>query len=152
MRRERLRELAQDIGDLALRAAFVHMVIPAADVGKRDLHAEVRLDELRELLQAVAETATRIIRAGRGLVLRWIGRLQHLHRIEGLLARAMQHRVDRLVIHRFEGVGDGRRVWVASANAEIVDVIHGDRTLAAGQDARQSRAQRDGAEGGLVRG
>src|SRR5262249_20313160 len=64
-----LRKLASDVGDLALRAAFVRVMIPSADVGERDLHAEVGFDELRELLETFAEASARIVRAGRGRVL-----------------------------------------------------------------------------------
>src|SRR5204863_3805909 len=87
---DRLRELAQHVGELALCAAFVDVVVPSADVGECNLHAQVGLDELSELLQAVSETSVRIIRARRGNVLGGIGRLQHLYRLERLLPRAMQ--------------------------------------------------------------
>ena len=60
---QRLRELAQHIRDLALRAAFVDVMVPSANVGKRHLHAEVGFDELAELLEAVAKTSLGIIRA-----------------------------------------------------------------------------------------
>ncbi len=70
---QRLRELPQHIGDLALCAAFVDMVVPAADVGKCHLYAQVGLDELGELFKTVAKTPTRIVRARRRLVLRGIG-------------------------------------------------------------------------------
>src|SRR5579864_6311725 len=58
---ERLGEVAQHVGDLPLRAAFVHVVVPTSDIGERDLYTEIRLDELSELLQAVAEAASRVV-------------------------------------------------------------------------------------------
>ena len=36
----------EDVGDLALGAAFVDVVVPAADVGERDLHSEIGFDQL----------------------------------------------------------------------------------------------------------
>ena len=54
---DRLREIAEDVRDLSLGAAFVDVVVPAADVGEGDLHSEVCFDQLRQLLQAVAEAA-----------------------------------------------------------------------------------------------
>src|SRR5581483_10947405 len=41
---EGLREVAQHIGDLAFRAAFIDVVIPATYVRKRDLHTQIGLD------------------------------------------------------------------------------------------------------------
>src|SRR5215469_16875893 len=65
-RRERLREFAEHIRYLPLRAAFIDVMIPATDVGEGDLHAEVGFDELRELAEAVTEASAGIIGAGRG--------------------------------------------------------------------------------------
>src|ERR1700722_557200 len=45
---EGLRKLAKNIGNLALGAAFVDVMVPASDIGEGDLHAEVGLDELGE--------------------------------------------------------------------------------------------------------
>src|SRR3984893_19360964 len=50
---DRLREISQDVGDLALGAAFVDMVVPASYVGEGYLHSQVSFDQLRYLLQAV---------------------------------------------------------------------------------------------------
>ena len=64
--RQRLAELAQQVGKLALGGAlahFVDVVVPAADIGERHLHADVGFDQLRDLLQAVAEAAARDTRA-----------------------------------------------------------------------------------------
>ncbi len=43
----RLREISQDVGDLALGAAFVDMVVPASYVGEGYLHSQVCFDQLR---------------------------------------------------------------------------------------------------------
>ena len=48
---ERLRELAQHIRDLSLRAAFVDVMVPSADVGKRHLHSQVGFDQLASCLR-----------------------------------------------------------------------------------------------------
>src|SRR5215469_4972983 len=72
-RAQGLRKLAQHIRDLAFGAAFIDVVIPSADVGKRDLDPEIGFDQLRQLLEAVAKTAAWIIGAGDGSVLRRIG-------------------------------------------------------------------------------
>ena len=45
-------ELAQALGELALHAAFRGVMVPAADLGEGDLHADVGLDELGDLLEA----------------------------------------------------------------------------------------------------
>src|SRR6185437_7539311 len=42
-RREGLAEIAQYVGNLSFGAAFIHVMVPSADVGERNLHAEIRL-------------------------------------------------------------------------------------------------------------
>ena len=147
-----MRKLAQHICDLALRAAFVNVVIPSANVGKRNLHSQVRLDELRQLLQAVAEPAARILRARSGLVLGGIGGLQHFHRIESFLPRAVKDRVDGLLVHGFKSIRDRGRVCIPSPDSEVVDVVYRHRSLRPGQDARQSWSQRNRAKGRFLGG
>ena len=44
---DRLREVSQHVGDLALGAAFVDVVVPASYVGEGHLHSQVRFDHLR---------------------------------------------------------------------------------------------------------
>ena len=62
------REVVEARGELALRRALVDVRVPAADVRERDLEADVGLDELRDLLQRLAERRARIV----GAVLRLI--------------------------------------------------------------------------------
>src|ERR1041384_598292 len=62
-RGERSPQLVQPGGQLALVAALVHVGVPAAHVGERDLHAEVRLDQLGDLPHALAQPARRILGA-----------------------------------------------------------------------------------------
>ena len=45
--------------ELAFDGALVDVMVPSADVGEGDLHAEVRLDELRGLAHGVAEASLR---------------------------------------------------------------------------------------------
>ena len=73
-RGDRAREIVEAVGELTLRGALVHVRVPAADVGERDLEADVRLGQLRDLPQRLAERAARIV----GAVARadtWTGRL-----------------------------------------------------------------------------
>ena len=44
-----LREVAQHVGELAFGSAFIHVMVPAADVSESDLHAEIGFDQLRRL-------------------------------------------------------------------------------------------------------
>ena len=50
-------------GELAGRAALVDVRVPAAELGERDLEADVRLDELRDLPQRLAERRSRVVGA-----------------------------------------------------------------------------------------
>ena len=49
------REVVEPVRELPRRAALVHVRVPSADVRERDLQPDVRLDELRDLLQPLAE-------------------------------------------------------------------------------------------------
>ena len=147
---DRLREVAEYVGDLSLGAAFVDVVVPAADVGKSDLHAEIGFDQLRELLQAVAETALGIVGVGCGRVLRCVGSFQRLDRVESFRAGSMQHGVDGVIVLGFECVRHGRGVGIFSADRKIVQIVDRDRRLFARENARQRRAERDGAEGRVI--
>ena len=129
-----------------MRAAFIDVVVPASDIGEGHLHAEIRLDQLRQLLQAVAEVSLGIVRIGRRRVVRGIDGLQRLDRVEGFLAGAVQHGVDRVIVHGFESVRHRCRVGIFSADGEIVEVVDRDRRLFAGENARQRWPQRNGAE------
>src|ERR1700680_4236543 len=93
---ERLRELMENVGNLPLRAAFVDVMVPAADVGECDLNSEVSFDQLGELLEAVTEASFGIVGVSCRLVLGWVGGLQHLDGVECFLAGAMQHKIDRV--------------------------------------------------------
>ena len=54
-RRDGAREVVELVGQLTLRGALVHVRVPAADVGERDLEADVRLGQLRDLPERLAE-------------------------------------------------------------------------------------------------
>ena len=58
-------ELAQALGELPLHAAFRGVMVPAPDLGEGDLHPDVGLDELSDLLEAVAVAASRVLDARR---------------------------------------------------------------------------------------
>ena len=90
------------VGELALRAALIDVGVPAADVGERDLEADVGLRELRDLLERLAERAAGIVGAVLRLIPRRIGGLQRLHRVERLAADAVQHAVGGGGVLRFE--------------------------------------------------
>src|SRR5579864_6369984 len=147
---ERLGEVAQHVGDLPLRAAFVDVVVPAADIGERHLYAEIRLDELSELSQAVAEAASRVVRTRSGFVLGGVGGFQHFDCVEGFLPCTVQNGIDRLVVHGFKSVRDGSRIRIAATDTEVVDVVYRDGTFRARQNSRECRTERDGAEGRVV--
>ena len=104
---DRLREVAEHIGQLAFGRSFVDVMVPSSDIGERYLNAEIGFDQLRQLAKAVAEASLGIIRARRGRVFAGISGLEHLHRIESFFARSMQHAVGRVVVHGLESVAAG---------------------------------------------
>src|SRR5207244_9630581 len=94
-RRDRSREVVEPRRELALARALVHVRVPAADVGERDLEADVRLRELGDLLQRLTERAPRIVGAVGRLILRRFGGLQYLDRVERLASGAVEHAIGR---------------------------------------------------------
>jgi hypothetical protein len=54
-RSDRLREIGETVGELAGRSALIHVRVPSADIRERDLQAEVRLHELRDLPETLPE-------------------------------------------------------------------------------------------------
>src|SRR5262249_39742395 len=63
-RGEALGELGEAEGELAALVALIGVGVPAAHVGKGNLEADVGLDELGDLLQAVAAAAAGVKRCG----------------------------------------------------------------------------------------
>src|SRR5262245_19818604 len=126
-------------------------MVPSANICERNLDTQVRLDQLRQLPEAVAERAPWIVRTLCGRVLCRIGCLQHLHRIKGLASRAMQNRISGLVVHRFEGIRDGGGTRIAPTDSKVVDVAHRGCRFGARQDAWQSRTERNSTKSGLAR-
>ena len=101
------REVVEPRRELTLRRSLVDVRVPAADVGERHLEADVRLRQLRDLLQRLAERAAGIVGAVFRLVFRRVGDLQHLDGVERLAADAVQHAI-------------GRRAYCASNEAPSV--------------------------------
>src|SRR5215467_2458813 len=112
-------------------------MIPPTDIGEGDLHAEIRLDELCELPQAVAKTALGIVRARSWHVLAGVSGLEHLYRVESLFARAMQDAVRGAIVHRLEGAGCGRGLGIPAAHGKVGDVVHRDGGFGPAEDSRQ---------------
>ncbi len=58
-----LPQILQQVRKLARHAAFVDVMVPAAAIEERDFQSDVRLEQLGDFLEALAETALRIFRA-----------------------------------------------------------------------------------------
>src|SRR5256885_13527549 len=101
-RREALSEVLQQIGKLALHAAFVHVIVPAAAIDEKNFDADVRFEELPDLLQTLAEPAGGILRAIFRLIFRRIGFAEKIDGFKRLRTRAMQRMIHRLRVHRFK--------------------------------------------------
>src|SRR5262249_45687401 len=135
------------VGDLSLYAAFVHVVVPTANVSECDLNAEVGLNELRHLSQAVAKASARIIGAGSRSVFFRISGFQHLYGFKGLVTGAVQHGVNGLLIHGLKTVAHNVGTRATAADGKFAYVAHGDRGNCTGQSSRESAAHRNCAEG-----
>src|SRR6185312_3085567 len=92
-------EAAQAVGELALNGALVDVVVPSADVGEGDLDADIGFNELRELLETVAEGLVRIQCTAGGLVGLGVEAFEQVQSLECVLLEA------GLVVERLEVVG-----------------------------------------------
>ena len=113
-------------------ANFIHVMIPAADIGECDFHAHIGFDQLRDLPHAVAEASARIARAVCRLIGRFLNRLQQRDGFERLAPGAVEHLIARARVHRLQHL---RRRGIA--HVEVVQILHRDRVLRAAQRARQ---------------
>jgi hypothetical protein len=81
-RGERQAELAKPRRELSLARALVHMRVPSAAIGECDLQSHVRFDQLSDLQQCPTQAALRILDIAGRPVLRGVGALEHLDRLE----------------------------------------------------------------------
>ena len=139
--RDGRREIAEAIGKLAIDCALVLMRVPSADIGKRSLNAEVRLEQLSDLLHVVAEFGVGILDAGGGLVLGGIGVAQHLDGVKCLFAGGVKDVIAGLAIHGCKSVGSGRWRGTAGADSEVVDIGESDGGNVSGECARDLGAE-----------
>ncbi len=79
--------------------------------------------------------------------MRRVGGLEHLYGFKGFRSRAVQDRVDGVVIHGLEAGGEGNRGGILSAYIEAFYVVDGDGGDSAFEGAGKLRAEGDGAEG-----
>ena len=61
--RDSLPQIAQQIAELTLHAAFVDVMVPAAAIEERDFEADLSFEKFGDFLQAFAEATFRILRA-----------------------------------------------------------------------------------------
>ena len=111
------------------------MSVPAADFGERHFDAHIRLDQARDLLQALAESAAGILRSIRRRVALLLDRLHDLDRAESLLAGPVQNGVERMVVHALES----RRGFLI-AHLKIVQIVDRDGVVASAQRTRKAGA------------
>ena len=147
-RRQTLSQIAQEVRKLALRAALVDVVVPAAAIHEHHFHADIGLEELSDLLQALAQTALGIFRAVFRLELRGIGLAQHINRFEGFGSGAAQRLVHRLRVKGLEPAFNNRRL---RDHLKLSYVRQSDSRRRPAQHPRQTRAHGHGAERRSIR-
>ena len=123
-----LPQIAQQIREAAVHAAFVDVMVPAAAIEKGDFEANVRFEKLRNFLKAFSETAVRILRAIFGLVGIRIDFLELVDGLEGFLAHAAERLVDCLRVHGFETAFDG---LLRAVKLELIQIGDGNGGRAA---------------------
>ena len=120
------------------RANFVDVMIPAADIGERHFNSHIRLDQPRDLPQALTECAARII--GPRLIRLLLDRLQKLHGVKCLAAGPVENFVRRARVH---GLKHFRRAFIA--HLKTVQTLDGDGVVATAHGARQYGSHGHGA-------
>jgi hypothetical protein len=123
---ETVAEFLQAIGQLSILISLILMSIPPADVGEGGFHAEVGLEQLGDLFEAVPERALWVISSSDRRVLRRIGGFEHPDGFEGFRASAVEDGVNALVVHGFKAGAHGLSGWIAAADAEVSKIADGD--------------------------
>src|ERR1700722_9351428 len=126
------------------------MRVPSTDVSERSLNAEVRLEQLSDLLHVVAEFVVGIFDAGSRRVLRRVGVVQHLNRLKSFFASRMEDCVSALTIHFFESVGCRRRIGTAAAHGKAVHARECDGWNLTSKSARYLRSECQRAKRGVL--
>ena len=129
-------------------------MVPSANVGESNLHAEICLDELRGLPKRVSETAARIVRARRRSIALGIGGLQHLYRFERLRPVPCSTLSTDCAYMASKVLPSGAAGGVSAGNAKSTYVADGNGRCFAGKNSRQGSAEGDGAKrtgGGRLR-
>ncbi len=135
-RREAARELVEPVRDLAGDGALVDVVIPVAQLGERDLEADVGLRQPRNLRERPAERAVRILNARRRPVGAAGHLLQRAHGGKRVVASSAQTLVGRPFVLLLERVG-------RAAHAEFVDAADGERRRRSSERSRHGARERD---------
>jgi len=104
-RRDRLREIVKTCSKLSARRPLIDVRIPSADIRERDLHSDVRLDELRDLQQTLTELLPRILSPIPRQVFLRVRGFKHLHCIEHLSSRSVYEVSGAGAIQSLEPVG-----------------------------------------------
>ncbi len=95
-------EVVQAQCKLSLRAPLVDVVVPAVRLGKSNLEANIRFDELCDLLERLAVRTTGIFSAASWLVALRVRAFQRANRIERLTSDAVQHGIGGSRVLLFE--------------------------------------------------
>ena len=100
------------------------MRVPPAAIGEGDLDANIRLDQLRNLQERLAEPARRVVGAVLGTILRRIGALEHLYGFESLARGGREQSGSGPVVQFFERAGETiARGFLGRAQAKRLEVI-----------------------------
>src|SRR5207245_11526970 len=102
---------------------------------------------LRGLEHGLAQSAARVVRTRRGLILRRVDSLQGLHRLERLLGRRREQPRGRARVQLLEGAREsiaGRWLW--RPQAKRLQVVDRERRSGARKAARKLGSERGPAE------
>ena len=105
-RRNSLPQIAEQICELSLHAAFVDMMIPATAIEERDFEADVGFEKLGDFHKALSKPIFRILGSIVGLVFIGIDFFQLIHGFECFVAYTAHRLIDGLRIHCFESTFD----------------------------------------------
>ena len=147
-RRQPLAQISQQIRELALHAAFIHVIVPAAAIDEQHFHADVGLQQLRQSAAssgpAGSSDSPRRFPAG---ICAWIGFAQQIDRFKCFRARAAQRVIHGLRVHRLKAAFDHLAdAGDCAMHLELLQIRQRNRRRAAAQHARQIRPHGHGAK------
>ena len=145
--RQRVAEFLEARGKLPFHAAFVDMVVPAADFGEGHFQPHAGLNQLSDLLEVSPQRPARVLSAIRRSVILDADFLERRNGAKHFIRGARKHRVGCGSVHGLDRPAESFGVRPAAARqVKRAQVVEGERGRRALERPRHARPKRHSAK------